>query len=615
MQLTRRAGQIFDGANPTILAGGHYYLFQASGRGDYGIDLDGQPTPVIWYPPNVEPCQGAGPASAAAKPWPADFNRLLSTMRDHGNNLLRIFLTNSFVASDLYPYNKVNGKLAVEGAVENGHWNEAYFGRLLSFAQLANSYGVALQLSVFNFFDFAAWDFSPWNPAFTSDLTQGWSATHLVTSGANPAGRCKAFMDVTNNNLTKVKNAFIRKLVNTLRGQGNIIFELMNEPRGPQGSLAKDQARFLSHVAGLLIAAFGSWRPLLSVNAFPPQPLDASTIDTELDIDAWQANKAALPHYDAIDIVSYHGLSSMAAKETTCGVAGVSFPFVDRESITQRTQKHLPKFPDKAMIYSTDGAKVYDHKISGTSMSIRDGQIWTSLKNDTTAAPQTQRHQSDLGNWAYWCFKHAFANPGRCHFQNHSSFYRSILFIKDAYERARGKGIDFTPPLAPAGGWTTWRWESFPRNDFKWAVNFDANLGQIVVQVGTVENQADVSAAGATEVGFLRVFTATSPRARVVAIYAPKSVTIRSNGALVIPAVALRLHAVDQAGNVGALVARQPMLLRPGARPGLLEMSATVTQGQRYALILAADVGVQYQNRNQGYGEIIASYPRATLFL
>lgn len=624
MQLKRDAGRIVDASNnnrPIILVGGHYYLFQKDGRGDYGLDIDGQPTPVIWYPRKDEitfpPCQKDPPSPKTATPklWPPDFQLLFTRMRENRNNLLRIFLTNSYVASDLFPYNTVGDKLAVQDAVQNGKWNEAYFSRLLSFAQMADSYGIALQLSVFNFFDFSAWDLSPWNPLRASDLTPGWSTQHLVSRGANPAGRCVAFMDVTNTKLTLVKQAFINKLVNTLRGQGNIIFELMNEPRGPQGTLASFQAKFLSQVTGLLIAAFGSWRPLLSVNASPPMPLAEIDINTVLDIDAWQAGKATLPHYDAIDLVSYHGLSGMGAKELTCRDVEVSFPFVDNDSIVQRTQKHLPKFPDKAMMYSTDGVSICEHQFNGGKMTLRDGQIWNSLKNDTAGVPPfIQRHHSDLGNWAYWCLRQAFANPGRCHFQNHSSYNRSILYIQDSYAKAQGSGTDSTPPFA-VPEWTTWQLRSIPPNNFNVAVNLKANLGQIVVQLGTVTNPADAAQAGSAEVGFLRIFTATSNKVRVVALYSPTAVTVRSTGATVTPEVALRIHAIDASGKVGALIARQAVPLQPRAIPGQIELLTTVAAGQRYALILAAGVGVQYQNRWQGYGEIIVSYQRATLIM
>jgi hypothetical protein len=628
MQLKRDAssGRILDGSNPLILVGGAYYLFKSDGLGDYGLDIDDgfddiieySPTPHIWYPRGVEPCQQPASRTRQSDPqyW-LSFAQLFSVMKETRNNFLRIFLTNSFTPLDIFPYKGVNGKLAVQDAVQNGNWNEAYFDRLRSFAQEADGNGIALQLSVFNFFDFdgRAWPFSPWNPANTQDLTPGWSAQHLVAAGSSREVRGRNFMDVTNARLTQVKQAFINKLVNTLRGQGNIIFELMNEPRGPHGTTAKYQATFLSHVAGLLLSAFGTWRPLLSVNAFTPAPVANIPLETVLDVDAWKAERATLPHFNAIDILSYHGVSGIAAKETTCGNPDILFPFVDPESIGRRTQRHFAMFPDKAMIYSTDGAKVYDHNYVGGSMSIRDGQILTSLAEaDPNIPPATQRHQSDLGDWSYWCLRQAVANPGRCHFQNHSSYYRSFRYVKDSYAKATNAGSDLTPPLtAPA--WTTWQSRNAPTQDFSTAVRFDANLGSIVVQLGTVASPADASQTAAVEVGFLRKFSATSGNVRVVADYVPRSVSVRSNGAVVTPTVAVRLHAVDANGNVGALVARVPVALRPGALSGRIEMSAVVAVGQRYALILAAGVGVQYQNRAHGYGEVIVSYPRTSLFL
>lgn len=638
MQLRRNSnGEITDGNTPIILVGGHYFLFKRDGLSTYGINFGDppQPTPVIWLPRSangpVEPCSTTT-REGSIQFWPSingEGGYFPRMMKDK-NNLVRVFLTNSFTTTDLFPYKITNGKLEVEDAIENGKWNEDYFDRLRSFVDQANMSGIAVQLSVFNFFDFddRAWGppnppttfgFSPWNAANTVDRTPNWSRDHLVR-GDKPGARCAYFMDTVNTGVSSVRSKFINKLVNTLRGKGNVIFELMNEPRGEFGFLPSKKVAFLREVTATILAACGtSWRPLLSVNAFPGSLLNKITLDTPLDVDAWKPQPGQSdPNFDAIDIFSYHGVSGLSFEEGSCPFnpprGGPAFAGVDRDSIAERRGRHFRDFPKKAMIFSTDGAHQYKYLFTDGEMRVRDGQVETSVRDDIDNR-LTQRHCSDLGDWAYWCLKEATANRGRCHFQNHSSFYRSILYIKDSYDKVTGgggTGNDFVPPFA-APAWTTWRSASPPANDFFTAVRFDAALGGIVVQMGTVANPVDVSQAGAIEVGFLRVFTATSTSVQVRANYSPTSVSIRSQGALVVPAVAMRLHAIDANGGVAGLIARVPAILAPNAPAGELQFTLAVTPGQRYGLILAADVGIQYQNRAQGYGEVIVSYPRVSL--
>ena len=640
MQLRRNptTGQITDGNTPIILVGGHYFLFKRDGLSTYGINFGDppQPTPIIWLPRTdngpVEPCSTTT-RQGSIQFWPSingEGGYFPRMMKDK-NNLVRVFLTNSFNTTDLFPYKIENGKLAVEDAIESGRWNEDYFDRLRSFVDQANMSGIAIQLSVFNFFDFddRAWGppnppttsgFSPWNAANTVDRTSNWSRDHLVR-GDKPGARCAYFMDTANTGVSRVRSEFIKKLVNTLRGKGNVIFELMNEPRGEPGYLPSAKVKFLREVTASILAACGtSWRPLLSVNAFPGSLLNKITLDTPLDIDAWKAADVAQndPNYDAIDIISYHGISGLSFEDDSCPrnsrPGAPAFAGVDRESIIDRRKRHFANFDKKAMIFSTDGAHQYRFKFTdGSEMRVRDGQVGTSLREEIDDR-LTERHCSDLADWSYWCLKEATAYRGLCHFQNHSSFYRAILFIKESYDKVTGVGTgnDFVPPFA-APDWTTWRSASPPANDFFTAVRFDAALGGIVVQMGTVANPVDVSQAGAIEVGFLRVFTATSATVKVLANYSPTSVSIRSQGALVVPAVAMRLHAIDANGGVGGLIARVPAILAPNAPAGELQFTLAVTPGQRYGLILAADVGIQYQNRAQGYGEVIVSYPRVSL--
>ncbi|HEX3143804.1 MAG TPA: hypothetical protein VHQ64_07525 [Pyrinomonadaceae bacterium] len=646
MKLQRVDGRIQDGANPIILIGGHYYCFRYDpttehyGMAEKGLNIDGKDLPVI-STNGAEPCQAKEDKNkiAVTQYW-ANAWELLNWMKAQGINLLRIFLTNGYERTDLMPYNVIKDpggdinkdQLDIKNAVLNGAWNHLYFTALNFLAMGANSVGIALQLSVFNFFDFAeeAWNqnkagkkgFSPWNPehAYDSVPNSTWNKDNLVVDGGNPATRCYNFMYPKNSGLNNVKKAFIENLVASLQGRPNIIFELMNEPRNPNGNTT-DKSSFLSEVAGLILNAAKkyNWRPLLSVNATP----DYQGAPPPFDIERWQQSKA--PYFDEIDIVSYHGLSGLTANEKACGVENKFFPRVDRDGIVQRKTAHFKKFalggrdhPDKALMFSTDGVNTYPYIYpNSVQMNLRDGQVRTGFSNETTGVdPAVQRHHSDLSNWAFWCLHEAREHLGYCHFQNHSSYAHSFSSIQEASAKAGGGGGDgqvLTPPFA-AKQWTTWQWSNAPSNDFEYETDFDLAQGQITVSLVTLPTTPDAAKAGAVEAGFLHVFTASRDVVEVVADYWPTSIELHRHWALVVASVALRLHAIDGTGTVGALVARVPAVFNSaGAPPGQLRLSASVTRGHQYGLILAADVGIQYEDHNPGRGQIVARYSRVTL--
>ncbi len=144
MQLRRDKGIIYDGKQPIILAGGHYYLFKSDARGDYRLRASDGSVPFPWYPQGSEPCAGRNNTSQAfIENWqlPAD---MLQALKSQRNNLVRIFLTNSFTPTDHFPYTPTSdGRLAIEDAVELGHWDSYFFGLLLGIARIADSLGIA----------------------------------------------------------------------------------------------------------------------------------------------------------------------------------------------------------------------------------------------------------------------------------------------------------------------------------------------------------------------------------------------------------------------------------------------------------------------------------------
>jgi hypothetical protein len=458
MKLSRSSGKIFDYNAPIIFAGGQYYFTSPAG-GDRALNdpqghliirntnPDGCPPPAeAKNPPDVS-------AQARRVLW-TNWTDLFNHMNSNGINLLRIFLTGGTAMlngtpTDSFPYNRsAGGKLSVRAAIDAypqaDRFNTTYFNNLRNFAIQANNHGIALQVCLFNYFDLAnvsdlyyqGWSQSIWNPAATDDPT--WGSANLVnTAGSDVNTHCAYFVNTANAGLMNVQRKLVSRIVDALRGCTNIIFEIMNEPRG---TTSLSIARWYSQVAGWLLTAAGaSWRPLISVNA-------AHGTDGAFDIDTWKNNSAQLPHYPDVDIVSYHGLTGMAARsEAVCG-GYQNIAMVDRGSIINRASTHRSVHPDKALIYSTDALTHQMHYYNGPltqqvfSMNKRDGQVSTALPNDvSTVDVDTQLKRSDLDNWAYWCLVLALkpqARQGNIHFQNISSFQTSFESINEAFLQA-----------------------------------------------------------------------------------------------------------------------------------------------------------------------------------
>lgn len=487
-RLTRDAasGKILADGSPVTLRGGHYDLFEQNSQARRNLSLtQGGPPFIVYYPEGVDPCQqGAAPDvyqliwAGTADNWAGLFKWLRRT----NTNLMRVWLTGGTrlnaagAPTDLLPYlPDANGKYKVREAVEGGAWNNAYFERLSAFAQAAEQNGVYLQVTLFNYLDlendnntgaFRTWSKSIWNPSMCSDPT--WGQRNLVwTLDANynpiyPCGdplppppvnptpaqleaynrtieemrrHCVFVHPQANNGLPSVQSAFVRRVVQALANRRNIIFEVMNEPhRGTQ----EDVARFNSRIVGAIIQHAQFWRPLISVNAVT-KPGSATT-----DMDWWKDNAGGVPNYEQVDIISYHGLTGYVVNARVCtddpNARTSAVPAVDQDSIRRRLGAHRAYHRSKACMFSTDAVRVnqlaFNFKAGGVadSMLARDGQIVTTYRPGV-AKPAVR---SDLGDWAYWCFLEAAADPGYVHFQNHSTQDMPYCEIGASYQKATG---------------------------------------------------------------------------------------------------------------------------------------------------------------------------------
>ncbi len=130
-----------------------------------------------------------------------------------------------------------------------------------------------------------------------------------------------------------VQRAYVERVLAAVAGSGNVILELMNEPRIARpttqhpGQRPGDHGRLAEHAspAGSVdwpAAPGASPRPLISANAsypingvLPPSP----PATPPSDVDFWAA-AGSLTRYGQLDLVSYHGLTGVGrACRRVCG--------------------------------------------------------------------------------------------------------------------------------------------------------------------------------------------------------------------------------------------------------------------------------------------------------
>jgi hypothetical protein len=475
-------GRIKSNNASIILRGGHYWIFKEGDNPGRCLVKPGETLAFkVQYngTPACQPQNSGFPVQElfwGPEPW----NMLFNHMKDTNCNLVRIWLTGGTEVSgtgadpkplDLTPFVRVKigtkWKWQVYNAVVGNVWNEEYFRRLNAFATAAENAGVVVQISLFNYLDlsrsqeggnFRAWCRSPWNPEMSDHpaTLPNWAKNHLVNAGGtflctdapnNTAENARqAFFLAPTNQLRSVQQALVRKVVQTLAARTNIIYEVMNEPRGTNQNVQTAQqqgAAFSSVVAGWILSAAAGRRPLISVNAS-----NLNRANGTFDVDYWRDNQATIPNYDKLDAISYHGLSGYEQQtQLYCG-RNVGVPPVDLTSIRDRFNKHRQGHKTKSLIYCTDAARTGIHTFPGASggeyeLQTRDGQIWTNYPSVNSDTPQQQRIKSDLQNWAYWCFSLAVPNAGMAHFQNHSLYQVGYRRIFNALNEVQAAPMSF----------------------------------------------------------------------------------------------------------------------------------------------------------------------------
>ncbi|MHC1763485.1 MAG: hypothetical protein AB9869_04145 [Verrucomicrobiia bacterium] len=125
-----------------------------------------------------------------------------------------------------------------DGKYDLGRWNPAYFDRLRDFLSNADERGVVVEINLFcPFYDEAQWKLSPFNPANNVNSLGAISRTNVYTLDKSGG-------------LLAVQERMVRKMVEELKGFGNLYYEICNEPYF--GGVTLDWQR---HIADVIVDA------------------------------------------------------------------------------------------------------------------------------------------------------------------------------------------------------------------------------------------------------------------------------------------------------------------------------------------------------------------------
>jgi hypothetical protein len=123
------------------------------------------------------------------------------------------------------------------GKLDLNRWNDAYFRRLKDFVRQAGKRGIVVELVLFcPYYEESMWDVSPLKPSNNVNGTPDIPRTEALTM-KHPA-------------LVAIQDAMVRKIVHELRGEGNLYYEICNEPYF--GGVTDEWQR---HIAGTIVEA------------------------------------------------------------------------------------------------------------------------------------------------------------------------------------------------------------------------------------------------------------------------------------------------------------------------------------------------------------------------
>ncbi|TCO54981.1 DUF6298 domain-containing protein [Actinocrispum wychmicini] len=212
---------------------------KVSQNGRYFATPDGQPVLLT----GAHTWQNLQDTGRSDPPPTFDYGKYLDILRLDGHNFFRLWTweqarySNEIESDDYFysplPYPRTGPGTAVDGRpkFDVDRFDQRYFDRLRDRVQQAGAKGVYVSVMLFNGWSIEAckgqecknnpWRGHPFNPANNVNGVDGGSAG--IETLANPA-------------VTRRQEAYVQKVLDTVKDLGNVLFEITNE--GPPDSVA-----------------------------------------------------------------------------------------------------------------------------------------------------------------------------------------------------------------------------------------------------------------------------------------------------------------------------------------------------------------------------------------
>jgi hypothetical protein len=169
-------------------------------------------------------------------PAPFDYPGYLAMLRDQGMNFIRLWrldvpqwddpMTKKVLQASPHPWRRTGPRLAADGLPQfDLHaWDDAYFTRLRARVEAARSSGIYVSVMLFEgwVLQFApdAWRHHPFNAA---------NNVNGIEADQNGDGRGREYFTLADPAVTRLQEAYVRRVIDTLNDLDNVLFEISNE--------------------------------------------------------------------------------------------------------------------------------------------------------------------------------------------------------------------------------------------------------------------------------------------------------------------------------------------------------------------------------------------------
>ncbi len=178
-----------------------------------------------------------------------DFGRYLGTLAAAGHNFVRLWTWESTATQrwrvDLLPYRRTGPGVGVDGRLRYDleTFNEAYFERLRSRVRRAAADG--FYVSVMLFQTFSVWSRDERGVAWEGHPFHAANNVNGVDGDRNGDGRGEEVHTLSDPAITRLQEAYVRRVVEAVHDFDNVLFEISNEGLGGSLEWQNHMARFV----------------------------------------------------------------------------------------------------------------------------------------------------------------------------------------------------------------------------------------------------------------------------------------------------------------------------------------------------------------------------------